>query len=308
MATYISAVVLTPSRAAAQSLARWPGSLFTLASTMYDIGSRGGWVYGGSPILGYAVGSLVGRLDATLTVAWNVHPFDPVRKWVTRVFDGTDEPTLIRALRGTFDPPPCVDTSQPRSAHALTPEPTTWRSSAPGTVRLQPAERVFHKAERRDDVIHPDGVFPIPPGARRAVRGTAGTLYTLIKDEAAAAGVPPALALAVADEESRFDPDAVSNKGAKGVMQLMPVMIQRMGVTDPFDARQNVHAGVRILATYIKRYNGNLADVLTAYRSGAGNLAFRGPNDHDRQYIARVREKTELYTRVLNQGLISEGP
>ena len=62
---------------------------------------------------------------------------------------------------------------------------------------------------------------------------------------------------AVAKAESGFDPDAVSGCGAQGIMQLMPFTSESYGVTDPFDAKQNIYAGAQLLSELLDNYNGN---------------------------------------------------
>ena len=70
---------------------------------------------------------------------------------------------------------------------------------------------------------------------------------------------------AVAQAESGFDPDAVSYCGAQGIMQLMPYTAESYGVTDPFDARQNVYAGAQMLSELLDSYDGNATLALAAY-------------------------------------------
>lgn len=67
---------------------------------------------------------------------------------------------------------------------------------------------------------------------------------------------------AVAQAESGFDPDAVSYCGAQGIMQLMPYTAESYGVTDPFDARQNVYAGAQMLSELLDSYDGMLRSLL----------------------------------------------
>jgi len=133
-------------------------------------------------------------------------------------------------------------------------------------------------------------------------------MYSYVVETARAANLDPALALAIADEESSFDPNAVSRKGAEGVMQLMPDMQHDLKVTDGFNPLQNVPAGIALLKAYLHRYNGDLGRVLTAYRSGPRNLRDHGSSEHDLNYIAAIKEKMQHYQLLLHQALISEGP
>jgi len=86
-------------------------------------------------------------------------------------------------------------------------------------------------------------------------------------------GVPPELAVAVAKTESAYDPLAKSNKGAQGIMQLMPDTAKRYGVKDSYDPQQNIEGGVKYLADLLKQFNGDQDKALAAYNWGEQNVA-----------------------------------
>lgn len=82
--------------------------------------------------------------------------------------------------------------------------------------------------------------------------------------------IDEALLRAVIHVESGFNPYAISNKGARGLMQLMPPLLQEYQVSRPFDYRQNIIAGTRHLAYLLKRFNQNIALATAAYNAGEG--------------------------------------
>ena len=98
---------------------------------------------------------------------------------------------------------------------------------------------------------------------------------------------------AVAKAESGFDPDAVSGCGAQGIMQLMPFTSESYGVTDPFDAKQNIYAGAKLLSELLDNYNGNATLALAAYNAGSGSVQKYGgvpPYDETVNYISKIND------------------
>ena len=94
---------------------------------------------------------------------------------------------------------------------------------------------------------------------------------------------------AIIKAESDFDPKAVSKKGAKGLMQIMPENFKLLGINDPFDPSQNIHAGARYFKQMFDRFNGKLALSLAAYNAG--------PTAVDRYKTIPPYEETEEYVR-----------
>ena len=125
--------------------------------------------------------------------------------------------------------------------------------------------------------------------ARSAVSGTA--YRDLIKQAAERHALPITLIEAVIRVESNFDPRAISSKGARGLMQLMPGTALLLGVRDAFDVAQNIDGGARHLRALVDRYAGNLAFALAAYNAGAEAVTRHGgipPFAETRAYIDRV--------------------
>jgi soluble lytic murein transglycosylase-like protein len=131
--------------------------------------------------------------------------------------------------------------------------------------------------------------------ARRAAVGG------VIAEEARQLGVPTAFALAVAWQESGWQQEVVSSAGAVGVMQLLPTTADWVGeamlgtAVDPRDLRQNVRAGVRLLAHYLDRYEGDRAKVLAAYYQGQTAVDRHGIYAVSRPYIAAIAALEALF-------------
>lgn len=89
-------------------------------------------------------------------------------------------------------------------------------------------------------------------------------------------GLDSALLHAVISVESRYSPNAVSRKGATGLMQLMPKTARRYGVTDSFDPVQNIHGGARHLQYLLKIFNNDISLALAAYNAGEGSVVKYG--------------------------------
>jgi soluble lytic murein transglycosylase-like protein len=105
-------------------------------------------------------------------------------------------------------------------------------------------------------------------------------------------GVDPALVRAVIKTESNFNRWAVSNKGARGLMQLIPETGSRYGVRDFFDPQQNVEGGVQYLKFLLEKFNGNLDLSLAAYNAGENLVERLGripPIPETTNYVRRVR-------------------
>ena len=115
-------------------------------------------------------------------------------------------------------------------------------------------------------------------------------------------GLDEAWLRAIAHTESAFDPQAVSNKGAIGVMQLMPEVISDYGVTEPTSARQSILAGARHLKVLETRYGGDRILVAAAYNAGIGTVTqYDGvpPYPETRDYVAKVRILYARYRKAL---------
>ena len=97
-------------------------------------------------------------------------------------------------------------------------------------------------------------------------------LDQLVGDSSKQEGVQPDLIRAVISQESGARPCAISSKGAQGLMQLMPAIVTQFGVNDPFDPKQNIAAGTKLLKQLLTKYNGDVKLTLAAYNAGSGRV------------------------------------
>jgi soluble lytic murein transglycosylase-like protein len=119
--------------------------------------------------------------------------------------------------------------------------------------------------------------------------------------------IDPRLIHAVIEVESSGDPNAVSPRGAKGLMQITPGICKRYGVSNPFDIEQNINAGSAYLAHLLEALNGDLERALAAYNCGLGRVSLYKeipPPSETRIFVDKIISKYR--SKILN-GLISDG-
>ena len=123
--------------------------------------------------------------------------------------------------------------------------------------------------------------------------------------------VDPAMVKAIILAESGYNPNAVSKKGAMGLMQLMPITARELGVKNGFNPEQNIHAGVRYFKQLMNRYRGNVKLALAAYNAGSRIVKeYKGvpPFKATRYYIKKVLEYHRHYsTQIGSEEIESPG-
>lgn len=126
----------------------------------------------------------------------------------------------------------------------------------------------------------------------------------LIQQASEKFGVDPFLIKAVIKAESDFDHQAVSRKGAQGLMQLMPETADGMEVGDPFNPSQNIFGGTRYLSLLLERYKNDKIMALAAYNAGPERVEeYQGipPFTETKNFIERVLNYYEAYRKALNE-------
>jgi hypothetical protein len=123
----------------------------------------------------------------------------------------------------------------------------------------------------------------------------AAEIDQLVEQTAARFHVDPELVRAVIRVESGFNPKAVSDKGAMGLMQLIPATAQRFGVADAFDPKQNIEGGVNYLKYLLDMFGGDLSLSLAAYNAGEHAVQRSGGIPAIPQTQDYVRKVTSIY-------------
>jgi soluble lytic murein transglycosylase-like protein len=124
-------------------------------------------------------------------------------------------------------------------------------------------------------------------------------------------GIEPGLAFAVIRAESNFNVNALSDKNAQGLMQLIPETAARFRVNKPFDPEQNIRGGLSYLQWLLAYFQGNVPLVLAAYNSGEGTVErFRGvpPYPETQGYIRRIQEVFALPQHPFDERITSPSP
>lgn len=165
-----------------------------------------------------------------------------------------------------------------------------------------------------DDIL--EGGLIDAPAAPPRRRRTPVDYDDIVSRHAARTGLDPNLIHAVIGQESRGNPRAISSKGARGPMQLMPATARRFGVTDPHDPEQAIRAGTSYLKFLNDRYKGNVDLTLAGYNAGEGAVdKYKGipPYRETQNYVPQVKarmgqapQRKKPAPDILDGGLISQ--
>lgn len=142
-----------------------------------------------------------------------------------------------------------------------------------------------------DEVLHAEAANTFILPTYEAPKPLSGSVPDMVDRLAAQFGVPVKLAHALIRVESNYQPDAVSPKGAMGLMQLMPALAKHYSVVDPFDPEQNLTAGLQHLKLLLDRFGDDTATALAAYNAGETAVAKYGripPYRETQDYVRRI--------------------
>lgn len=191
----------------------------------------------------------------------------------------------------------------------------TFLLLAPRPAHPQSATEIVAALEGDGRVVFTNLAMPPTPveSPRRAViapeRGELATAFQrttpydeLIDGISARHGVDSTLVRAVIEVESGYDRHAVSSRGARGLMQLIPETGARFGVRDPFNPSENIEGGVRYLRHLLEMFDGNLSLSLAAYNSGENRVARLGRVPQIRETQDYVRKVQAAFRRMGGPG------
>jgi soluble lytic murein transglycosylase-like protein len=177
-----------------------------------------------------------------------------------------------------------------------------WRDAA-GTLVL--SDRSIDGPTDVHEVVGAPQIRSTRPAAQST---TLDRFEPLVLEHATRHAIRPELVLAVIQVESGFNPLARSPKGAMGLMQLMPLTAQELGVDDPYDPAQNIRGGTVYLRRLLDRYDGNEELALAAYNAGSGAVDRHGraipPYRETRDYVKKVKSGAGSNPTIVRRSLV----
>lgn len=185
---------------------------------------------------------------------------------------------------------------------AQTEQPASPKVPVPPFIEMQRASVLKQVASITGKSGPPGPFFTVPwvdsmaarPIAPQCSAMPAQEIDQLIEQNAKQEGVKAELIRAVIRQESGNKPCAVSSKGAQGLMQLMPETAAQLGVGDPFNPKQNVEGGAKLLKQLLAKYKGDVALTLAAYNAGSGRVDREGG-------VPQIPETLEYVASILTK-------
>jgi Soluble lytic murein transglycosylase and related regulatory proteins (some contain LysM/invasin domains) len=153
-------------------------------------------------------------------------------------------------------------------------------------TKLELLQKIITAPKSRNVTAHQS------PSSYSSTAGTNAKPFSeIIREASVKYGIDEDVISAVIQQESSYNPNAVSSCGAIGLMQLMPATAKSLGVTDPYNAEQNIMAGTKYLKQQIDAFGGNLALGLAAYNAGSGAVRKYGgipPYKETQEYVKKI--------------------
>jgi len=159
-----------------------------------------------------------------------------------------------------------------------------------------------------DEPVDVEPVAATPPSVPGVEARVPRTIEEMVAEAAHKYALPRSLVRAVARAESALDPNAISPKGAQGVMQLMPGTARELGVDNALDPSQNIDAGARLLRQLLEKYDGRVAEALAAYNAGPGAVAKHNGVPPYRETRGYIRKVVKDFEKAEKQDALAKGP
>ena len=198
----------------------------------------------------------------------------------TRVFDNFDTAKGVKVVSPTIAP----------ITEAKTAKPLVKKTAMVATVKMPPVKigRVTMAMER--------SMGNFTTGDSK--------VDSYIQDSSRRYNIDPLLIYAQMHQESSFNSKATSNKGASGLMQLMPATARRLGVTNIYNPKQNIEGGIKYMRLLLDMFGNNVALALAGYNAGEGAVMKYGnqipPYRETQEYVRRI---TTRYNSIINPNL-----
>jgi len=217
----------------------------------------------------------------------------------TRVFDNFDISTGVQIIRPTVAP--IASTTAKANAYTTS---KAKKSLVRKTVSINPVMGVTDGYAHKEAATGGSEYNKLTMGIAAGMKGftTGDARYdSYIVESSRRYGVDPLLIYAQMHQESSFKLRATSNKGASGLMQLMPATARRFGVTDIYDPKQNIDAGVKYMRWLLNTFNQDVVLALAGYNAGEGAVMKYGyqipPYRETQEYVRRI---TGRYNSISN--------
>ena len=152
------------------------------------------------------------------------------------------------------------------------------------------------------------GISAAQTTASSANSYTSGELDSIFEEAANSYGVSSIILKSIAKAESGFNPSAVSNAGAVGIMQLMPSTAAALGVSNSYDARETIMGGAKYISQLLSNYQGNISLALAAYNAGSANVDKYGgipPFTETQNYVKKVLSYMEEFGSAVSNTVSS---